>query len=441
LGRRLWSRLPRERPGLPQTCLGVREERPQVGAHGFVRGRDRGRLERLAQGLVLRLAKLVRPARHSPSDAPEGERCGGSELRVVASGHGGERSDGRARFAEPGRRTDRPEPLRSSPLSDPAQDLLVAERLGLPRQLQGVGGRPRPGPLAARRRSDEERNRHEDSHGPSMPRLNRRGERDTTAPMNQPTLPLALAVAFSIGAAPVAAQRLRLADAAQMLDSSDRDEVRMGIEGLGSLGGRRAAAALTARIRRGLPADLLDVAVETLGLLGEASAGPVLFELANHRRPEVRRAAIEAIVSCRPRGASAALIGALDDLDPRVRASAAVGLGQIGDTNALEVLFQALDRGLLEAATAIGQLADEPALRRLVGYLGRIPFDALAPALTEVFARRDVSREVKLDLVGRVAELATPEAREYLTELAEALGDGPLQQAAEEAARGIVEGG
>lgn len=259
--------------------------------------------------------------------------------------------------------------------------------------------------------------------------------------MTRTTLLVAVAIASSLTAAPGAAQRLRLADAQRMLQAGDADEVRMGIEALGTLGGNRAVAPLAARIRQGLPPDLLDMAVETLGLLGEASAGPVLFELTHHRRPEVRRAAIEAIVSCRPRGAAAALVTALGDPDPRVRASAALGLGQLGASDALDPLFHAFDRGVLEAATAIGQLADAAAVRRLAGYLGRVPFDALAPAFNEIFARRDVSEEVKLDLVGRIEELATPEVRGYLGELAEALPDGRLRSAVAAATLRIGEGG
>ncbi|MEM9068785.1 MAG: HEAT repeat domain-containing protein [Myxococcota bacterium] len=233
--------------------------------------------------------------------------------------------------------------------------------------------------------------------------------------------------------APAAAQQLRLSDAVAMLDADNADEVRMGIEGLGAIGGSRVVAPLATRIRKGLPAELLGVAVETLGLVSHRDAGPVLFELVNHRRSEVRLAATQAIVSCEPAGAERALVAALSDSDPRVRAAAALGLGQLGARGSIDELFHAFDRRILEAATAIGQLATASEVDRLLGYLGRVPFDAVTPALNEIVARREVPQRVKLNVIGQLAELATPEVRTYLQELAEALPDGAVRRAAEEA--------
>ncbi len=100
--------------------------------------------------------------------------------------------------------------------------------------------------------------------------------------------------------------QVRLNEAIEMLDASDADTVQLGIEALGTNGTARAVAPLSARIRRGLPPELLDMAIQTLGVLGRPEAGPVLFELTNHRRAEVRVAATEAIVPRWPRRAAAA---------------------------------------------------------------------------------------------------------------------------------------
>ena len=165
----------------------------------------------------------------------------------------------------------------------------------------------------------------------------------------------------------------------------------------------------------------------------------MLFELLHHRRAEVRVASVEALVATRPRGAEAALVAALSDADANVRAAAAVGLGQVGGEASIDPLFHALDRNILEASTAIGQIAPPAAMDRLVGYLGRVPFDALTPAFAELFARRNVPDRAKLQLIARLEELATPEVKIYLGELAESFPPGALQVAAEEASLRIAE--
>lgn len=238
--------------------------------------------------------------------------------------------------------------------------------------------------------------------------------------------------------APARAQ-VNTAEATQMLQSESPDEVRLGLESLGAANHVRAVAPLAARIRAGLPPDLLDAAVLALTVLGKPEAGPVLFELLRHRRAEVRIASVDALVATRPRGAEAALIAALSDADSNVRSAAAVGLGQVGGEASIDALFHALDRNILEASTAIGQLAPPAAMERLVGYLGRVPFDALTPAFAELFARANVPERAKLQLIGRLEELATPEVKIYLADLAESFPPGNLQRAAEEASIRIAE--
>lgn len=251
-------------------------------------------------------------------------------------------------------------------------------------------------------------------------------------------LPLALP-----GAA--AAQGLRLSEATELLGSSDRDEVRTGIEALGLLGNARAVPPLAERIRRGLPPDLLEVALDTLTVLARPEAGPILFELTSHRRAEVRLRAVQAIVAANPRGADRALVTALSDMDPRVRAAAALGLGEIGARGSIDRLFHALDRGIMEASTSIGQLATPAEVERLLGYLGQLPFGAITPALNEVLARNDMSERTKLDVIARLQELATPEAKQFLSDFVASLPEprrgrrDAIREAAEDAIARIAD--
>lgn len=249
----------------------------------------------------------------------------------------------------------------------------------------------------------------------------------------------AIAAALLLSAAAAEGQEPSLAEATAMLESNDPNEIRTGIESLGLIGNARAVPPLAARIRAGLRPDLLDVALDTLAILARPEAGPVLFELTTHRRPEVRAKAVQAIAAAEPRGAERALVTGLSDLDPQVRAAAALGLGQVGARGSVDPLFHAMDRGVVEASTAIGQLANPEQVTRLLGYLGRVPFDSLTPALSEVLARRDVPQRTKLDVIARLQELATPEAKAFLQDFVASLPEprrgrpDPVRQAAEEA--------
>ena len=127
--------------------------------------------------------------------------------------------------------------------------------------------------------------------------------------------------------------------AEKLLASNNRDEVEAGIQSLGLIGTAAAAPPIIARVRAGLPPDLLETSIITLMALGQPQAGPLYIELLEHRRPEVRVRAIEAIVALKPKNAELGLQHALADLDPKVRASAATALGDLRATGSVEQLF------------------------------------------------------------------------------------------------------
>jgi HEAT repeat protein len=220
-----------------------------------------------------------------------------------------------------------------------------------------------------------------------------------------------------------AGAQVPLDKAAAMLDSSDRETVANGIQNLGLLGKPAAVAPLLRRIKRGLPPDLLELSIMTLTALGQTSAGPVLFELAMHRRPVIRMRALEAIAAINPPGAESALVAALSDGDSQVRAAAAIGLGEVGTKGSLDTLFHALDRGVMESATAIGKIVPAGQVDRLLGYLDQIPFRSLSPAFDQVLAREDVSEKAKLKVIAGLQDLATSEIKGYLVDFLGSAGE------------------
>jgi hypothetical protein len=223
--------------------------------------------------------------------------------------------------------------------------------------------------------------------------------------------------------APISPQAKAAIETAKRLMASGKPkDVEAGIQSLGLLGTKEAVEPLAARIRDGLPPDLLEAAIVTLMALSQPNAGPILFELTAHRRPQIRLRAIEAIAASHPPGAEQALSAALSDDDTKVRSAAAVGLGDLGAKSALERLFLALDRGNLEASGAIGKVIAANDVHRLVSYLGKLPFHHLGPALAQVFLRPDVAESAKLEIVTRLEEVGTAEVKGYLGDLVTSSG-------------------
>jgi HEAT repeat protein len=209
----------------------------------------------------------------------------------------------------------------------------------------------------------------------------------------------------------------QVAAAAALLASSQHDEIETGIQSLGLIGTPAAVAPLMARVRAGLPPDLLETAIVTLMALGQPQAAPLFFELLEYRRPDVRIRAIEGIVALNPKGAEEAMQKCLSDMDSRVRSAAALALGELKSASSVELLFRALDHGNFEASQAIGQAVRSDQVPRLLGYLGTIPFHALSPALTEILQRKDIGERDKLNVVSRLQDVGTHEVKNYFSDV------------------------
>ena len=82
-------------------------------------------------------------------------------------------------------------------------------------------------------------------------------------------------------------------------------------------------------------------------------------------------------------------------------------------------LFLALDHKVEEAAASIGQLCEPTDCERLAGKLGNVPFDVMTGGLDQVLLRgtKDVDDDTKIKIVGRVRELGTAEANQFLKDV------------------------
>jgi HEAT repeat protein len=252
------------------------------------------------------------------------------------------------------------------------------------------------------------------------------------------TLVWALAVGGVQAKKPAVEAGLSLEEIAVMLSSSELDEVRDAIEGAALLGSKDVIPMVKERIKAGLPAELLDSAMDALVMLGDPSAGDVFAALARHRRPNVRLRAIQALVALRVTDAYPVLVVALSDAAPEVREAAALGLGELNAKGSTDAVFKAFDREVPGAARSLGTLVNDEEVTHLLSYLGRVPLTTLTPIFDTLLARRDLNDATRLSIVLRLTELGTAEARGYLEGVSHSLAPNAperLRRAVDEAVR------
>jgi hypothetical protein len=124
---------------------------------------------------------------------------------------------------------------------------------------------------------------------------------------------------------------------------------------------------------------------------------------------------VKALARTRGPEAVAAFRQGLRSSDAAVRGDSAAGLGALAAVEALPDLLVALDRGVVEAAGAIGELCDPAACGDFTRRLGALPFDVVTSGLEPILFRRPpLSDELLLEVVRQVRALATPEAVRFL---------------------------
>jgi HEAT repeat protein len=211
------------------------------------------------------------------------------------------------------------------------------------------------------------------------------------------------------------------ADAVKRLKSSDLAQVKSALDDVRVSGraGSAAVPAIVELLKQGMPPALAQSAVETLGETNSEAASEVLGWYAHHRNVALRRAAVEALGKTRGALAIKSLRAALSDPDQSVRGLSATALGEMKAREAVGDLFLALDHKVEEAAASIGQICEPNDCERLAGKLGNVPFDVMTGGLDQVLLRgtKDVDDETKIKIVGRIRELGTAEANQFLKDV------------------------
>ncbi len=214
-------------------------------------------------------------------------------------------------------------------------------------------------------------------------------------------------------------------EAREALAAPDEERVVDGIESLGTAPSAENVQALVQLLQRGPTDRVTGEAIEALGQMARADAIPELSNLLRHRRDTVRVEAVKSLAKITDTRVRVLLEGALHDSSPLVRGAAAEALGSIGARQSVPLLFRAFERGVPEAAAAIGKLGsaedavssdtahdnDDPrrTTRRvtLSMWLTRAPITVLLQGLMGFMSRRDISAATKLKIIERL-EQRTP---------------------------------
>ena len=227
-------------------------------------------------------------------------------------------------------------------------------------------------------------------------------------------------------------ETLSLREAREALHATDPERVIQGVDSLTVLGTAEAIPPLVELLHSGPSDRVTDYTVEKLGIIGQPAAIEELSNTLHHRRSTVRRAAIRALAQIRDDRVRRLIESALHDSDAEVRGEAASALGEIGARQSVGLLFRAFERGVPEAAEAIGRLGEsntavstdaahdreDPRTTQhthtLAQWLGRSPLSVLLRGFERYLNRNDINAATKEQIIVRLEQQASGQVREFL---------------------------
>ncbi len=213
--------------------------------------------------------------------------------------------------------------------------------------------------------------------------------------------------------------QLRAIDMA--LKSRDPDIIRQGLKDIRDAGRdvNGLAKLVEPLLVQGVPTNLSIESLDTLGILADPGSSRIIAFYAKHRKEQVRRAAVRAIINTKGSTAESVLANALGDKDEAVRGIGAAGIGTIGARKRVPLLFTALKNGTMEAASSIGQLCNPAECMQLLKLVGTLPFDILASGIEPILFRdaAELSDDTKVAIIESVRDVGTAEAHAFLKDI------------------------
>ncbi len=218
-------------------------------------------------------------------------------------------------------------------------------------------------------------------------------------------------------AAPAPKSKLDVPALQKALESGDEAQVMGALDTIAKSGGDPVGATLVeVLLSRGASVAVLSKAIETLGILAQPGSGAALAPYAQHRTPELRRAALRALIATKSPLAGDVLRKALHGSDASVRAIAARGLGTLNVRAAVPELFSVLPKDVAEAAESLGMLCVAAECEKFMGLLGKLRFEVMESGMVPLLLRpqADVSDDIKLKLIERLRRMATKPANDLI---------------------------
>lgn len=247
------------------------------------------------------------------------------------------------------------------------------------------------------------------------------------------------AVAQRGGGGAPAVDRAVIDSAIEDLKSQDLPTVLRAVTTLADAADPRATEPLTELLRKGPPDDVTHAVIQALGAIADPRSVNILIEYMRHRRARVRRYAVQAIAAIvNPRVRDQvldALRSALRDSNDRVRGAAANALAEHQDRGAIDLLFLAFERNVVEAAVAIGKLGGAAEAERLAGYLGRRQLSEILPGFDEFLRRPEFPEDAKVEIIRKLESIAGPDVKRFLVSLTTSPPQGFPARVREEAER------
>lgn len=228
-------------------------------------------------------------------------------------------------------------------------------------------------------------------------------------------------------ASPAPKSKLDVASLQKALESGDEAKAAAALDTIAQSADPAGAAPVEQLLARGASVTLLARAIETLGILGQPGSGAALVPYAQHRTPELRRAALRALIATKSPLAGDVLRRALHGNDAAQRSIAARGLGELNVRAAVPELFSVLPKDVAEAAQSLGQLCTQAECEKFMDLLGRLRFEIMESGIVPLLLRPavDVPDELKLKLIERLRRMATQPTNQLLqTALAKFPPDG-----------------
>lgn len=220
----------------------------------------------------------------------------------------------------------------------------------------------------------------------------------------------------------------------------DADRAVAAASSLGLLTDARAMAALAGGLDLGLPPRVAAASLEALASKKDPALLDLFRRYAQHRRPELRKIALEAAGALVLPASVAVLIDALGDTDATVRAKAARALGERRERAAEEPLLRLLMRGDEAAGEPLGAVAGIGTAKRLLDLIGQVPDRALALAFGGCLLRADFGPEpLRVDVVKALGKLPGTEPVALLEDYDRGLAEKDDRPSRAEARR-ILEG-